>query len=128
MQNEVPFGDPREILEFLVLGNAFSAISPEFVGIIKSLKYESGIRRTCSEMSPRSEIYRNRQILKPINMVFNDIFIIKSRRFARLAAVTRQPLDIFMTYNATIVKGFTISPNCLIAYASQISFGFLFFF
>ena len=33
-----PVGDPGEILEFLVSGNAFSAISPEFVGIIKSLK------------------------------------------------------------------------------------------
>ena len=34
----------------------FSTISPEFVGIIKSLKSGSGIWRTCSEMSPRSEI------------------------------------------------------------------------
>ena len=39
-------GDPLEIIAFFVLGNAFSAISPEFVGIIKSLKNGSGIWRT----------------------------------------------------------------------------------
>ena len=46
IKSGAPVRDTREILEFLGLGNALSAVSPEFVGIMKSLNMEVG----CDEL------------------------------------------------------------------------------